>query len=104
MGIEHHLLGFPWIGDDEHLTAVGQAEMRHLDGLHHAIDLNVLVAPVELADFTGRECQGNKGFLGGRSDLTCIPLLYEALHAVVGAAITLSKNWSFPNGTYLSQM
>ena len=90
MGVEHHLLGFPGVGDDEHLPAVGQAEVGHLDGLHDAVDLDMLVAPVELADLARREHQGHEGVLDGGPGLACLPLLHKALHAVVGAAIALS--------------
>ncbi len=51
--IEHHLLGLPGIGHDEHLPAERQAEMRHLDGLHDPTELDMLVAPIELADLAG---------------------------------------------------
>ena len=53
--VEHHLLGLPRIGHDEHLAAERQAEMRDLDGLHDPAELDLLMAPVELADLAGRK-------------------------------------------------
>jgi hypothetical protein len=65
MRVKHHLLGFPRVGHDEHLAAERQPEMRKLDGLHDAIELNMLMAPIELADLAGRKHQWNKGLCDG---------------------------------------
>src|ERR1700688_1285275 len=57
MRVEYHLLGLSGVGHDEHLAAECQPEMRDLDRLHDASELDVLMAPVELADFTGSKRQ-----------------------------------------------
>ena len=89
MRVEHHLLGFPRIGGNEHLAAECQPEVRDLDGLHDAVDLDMLVAPIELTDLTGRECQRDKGMRQRRAGFDSLPTLNEPLHAVIGAAIAL---------------
>ena len=85
MRVEHHLLGFPGISHDEHLSAEGQVEMREFDGLHDAAELDLLVAPVELADLAGCEGQRDKGLGECRAGFVSFP----ALHAVIGAAVAL---------------
>jgi hypothetical protein len=87
--VEHHLLGFSGVGHDEHLAAECQPEMRDLDGLHNAVELDVLMAPVELTDLAGSKRQRNVGLRQGRAGFGCLPALHEPLHAVVGAAIPL---------------
>jgi hypothetical protein len=67
MRVEDHLLGLARIGHHKHLPAEGQPEMRDLDGLHGAADLDMLVAPVELAHLAGRESQRHKGVREGRA-------------------------------------
>ena len=89
MRVEHHLLGFPGIGHDEHLSAEGQAEMREFDGLDEAAEFDLLVAPIELADLAGDESQWNKGLGERGAGFVGFPALHEALHAVIGAAVAL---------------
>ena len=69
MRVEHHLLGFPGISHDEHLSAEGQAEMREFDGLNDAAELDLLVAPVELADLPGAKANGTKAWVSVGRDL-----------------------------------
>jgi len=59
--VEHHFLGLAGVGRHEHLAAVGQAEVRQLDGLRHTAQLDFLVAPVELASLAGRERKRHEG-------------------------------------------
>jgi hypothetical protein len=87
--VEHHLLGLSGVGHDEHLAAECQTEMRDLDGLHHASEFNMLVAPVELADFARGKRQRHIGLRQGRTGFCRLPALHEPLHAIVGAAIPL---------------
>ena len=87
--VEHHLLGLPRIGDDEHLAAERQAEMRHLDGLHDPAELDVLMAPVELADLARRERQRHEGLGESWAGSDSFPTPDEPLHAVVGTAVAL---------------
>ncbi len=89
MGVEHHLLGLPRIGGDEHLAAESQAEMRDLDGLHDAREFDLLVAPIELADLARRKAQRNKSLRQGWTGFCRLPTPHEPLHAVVGAAVAL---------------
>jgi hypothetical protein len=89
MRVEHHLLGFPRVGHDEHLTAERQPEMRNLDGLHDAIELDMLMAPIELADLAWRKYQRNKGLCDARTRLGRLPAPHKPLHAVVGTAVSL---------------
>ncbi|MDP3439410.1 MAG: hypothetical protein Q8R95_07400 [Azonexus sp.] len=89
MGIEHHLLGFAGVGGDKHLPAVGQSEVGDLDGECYTADLHVFLAPVKLAGIARGKGQGHKGFFDRRFRLCRLPLLHEALHAVVGTAISL---------------
>src|SRR5208282_3573963 len=89
MRVENHLLGFPRVGDDEHLAAERQPEMRNLDGLHDASQLDMLMAPIELAGFAGRKRQRNKGVREAGAGFGCLPALHKPLHAVVGTAIPL---------------
>ena len=63
--------------------------MRHLDGLHDAGELDVLMAPVELADLARRKRQRNVGLRQGWAGFGRLPALHEPLHAVVGTAIPL---------------
>jgi len=63
--------------------------MRDLDGQHDAAEFDLLVAPVELADLAGRESQGNEGLCEGRAGFVSLPALNKALHAVIGAEISL---------------
>ena len=84
MRVEHHLLGLPRIGGEEHLAAECQAEVRDLDGLHDAVDLDMLVAPVELTDLTGREGQWHKGLRRWCAGFGRLSTLNEPLYAVVG--------------------
>ena len=90
MGVEHHFLRFPRIGDDEHLAAESQAEMRDLDGLHDASEFDLLVAPIKLADLARRKTQRNKGLRQGWAGFGRLPTSHEPLHAVVGAAVSLN--------------
>jgi hypothetical protein len=89
MGVENHLLGFSGGGHDEHLTAACQPEMRNLDGLHDATELDMLVAPIELADLAGRKRQWNESLRQGRTGFDRLPAPHEPLHAVVGTAVAL---------------
>lgn len=89
MGIQHHFLGFPGIGDNEHLSAVSQAEVGHLGGLHDAVDLDLFMAPVELINLAWGEHQGHEGILEAGPGLPRLPMLHETLHAVVSTAIAL---------------
>ena len=89
VGIEHHLLCFAGIGGDKHLPAVGQPEVSNLDGQRNTSDLDVFLAPVKLAGITRCKDQRDKGFLNRRPRLCRLPLLHEALHAVVGASVAL---------------
>jgi hypothetical protein len=57
--------------------------------LHDASQLDMLVAPIELADLAGRKRQRNEGVRQGRPGFGRLPALHEPLHAVVGAAVTL---------------
>ena len=57
--------------------------MRDLDGQHEAAELDLLVAPIGLADLAGRESQWNEGLYEGRAGLVGLPALNKALHAVV---------------------
>ena len=63
--------------------------MRDLDGLHDAAELDMLMAPVELAHLAGCEGQRDKGVREGRAGRVGLPAPHEALHAVVGATVTL---------------
>jgi hypothetical protein len=60
-----------------------------LDGQRHASDFHVFLAPVKLAGVTGRKDERDEGFFDRRPHLCRLPLFYEALNAVVGAAIAL---------------
>lgn len=88
VGVKDHLLGFPGVGRQERLAAVGQAEVGELDGLHHAAQFHLLMTPVELAGLARGEAQGHIGVAGGGGGFA-LPVLHEALHAVVGAGIAL---------------
>jgi hypothetical protein len=55
LGFHHHFLRFPRERHHKHFTTIGQAKMRHFDGLNHAMDFNRFLAPIELADLTGLE-------------------------------------------------
>ena len=83
-------LGLPRVGRDEHLAAERQAEMRDLDGLHDPAELDVLMAPVELADLAGRERQRHEGLGESWAGFDGFPAPDEPLHAVVGTAVALS--------------
>jgi hypothetical protein len=50
-------LGLARVGNNKHLPAVGQTEMRHLDGLVDTINLDVFLAPIELAGVAGGQMQ-----------------------------------------------
>ncbi len=89
MRIEHHLLGLAGIGHDEHLATERQAEMRDFDGLHDPAELDMLMAPIELADLAGRERQRHIGLHEGRAGFDGFPTPDEPLHAIIGAAIAL---------------
>ena len=67
MGVEHHLLGLSRVGDDEHLAAECQPEMRDLDGLHDAREFDMLMAPIELAHLARRKRQRHIGLRQGRA-------------------------------------
>ncbi len=58
--LQYHLLRLSQIGDDENLPTVGQSEMRDLDGLQHATQFDLLVAPVELAGIASDKQQRHK--------------------------------------------
>lgn len=80
MGIEDHLLALPRIGHHEHLPAVGQVEVGQLEGLHHAAELDLFVAPIKLAGFSRRKRQGHKGLgHGGTAGALCFPAFYTTL-------------------------
>jgi hypothetical protein len=89
MRVEHHLLGFSGVGHNKHLAAECQTQMRDLDGLHHACELDMFVAPVELADLPRRKRQRHIGLRQGRTRFGDLPALHEPLHAVIGTAIPL---------------
>ncbi len=61
-GVESHLVSFARVGHHEHLPSEGQPEMRDLDGLHDAAELDHLVAPVELAHLAGRKGKRTKAW------------------------------------------
>lgn len=88
MGIEHHLPGFSGVGDQEHLAAVGQAEMGQLDGLRYTAQHHMLKAPVELTGIAGGKGERNERLLGARA-VAVFPVSDEALHAVIGAGVAL---------------
>jgi len=54
--IKYHLLAFPRVGHHEHLPAVSQAEVGHLDGLYHPTQFHLFVAP-DCMDAGGRATQ-----------------------------------------------
>ena len=87
--VEHQLPGSPGIGHDEHLAAECQPEMRDLDGLHDAVEFDMLMAPIELADLARRERQRDKSMRERWAGLGGFPALNETLNAVVGATISL---------------
>ncbi|CAG1012332.1 hypothetical protein BURK2_04494 [Burkholderiales bacterium] len=90
MRIEDHLLRFAGIGRHEHLPAVGQPEVRHLDRLHHAAQLDLFMAPIELAGLAGRERQRHKGFdHGGTARPPRLPALHKALNGAVRTTVAL---------------
>src|ERR1700692_3524833 len=72
--VENHLLGFPWIGHDEHLAAECQPEMRNLDGLHDAREFDMLMAPIELTDLAWRKRQRHIGLRQRRAGFGCLPM------------------------------
>ena len=64
--------------------------MRDLDGLHDPAELDVLMAPVELAVLAGRERQRHEGLGESWAGFDGFPTPDEPLHAVVGTAVALS--------------
>ena len=58
MRVQHHLQRLPVIRHAEEHPAVTQSEVRHLHLHDDAVQLNDLVAPVELVRFTRIEPQG----------------------------------------------
>ena len=75
------------VRDDEHLAAVGQPKMGHLDRLQHAGQLHLLVAPVELAGIASRELQRDECFRQLGTMVARLPALHKPLDAVVSTAI-----------------
>jgi hypothetical protein len=61
MRIEHHLLALARIGDEKKCAAVAQSQMRELDHLIDAAELDVLVAEVELVRLARRKGLRDKG-------------------------------------------
>lgn len=57
--------------------------MGNLDDECNTSDLHVFLAPVKLAGVTRRKDERDEGFFDRRPRLCRLPLLYEALHAVV---------------------
>jgi len=53
MSIQYHFLGFPRIGNDEHLAAIAQAKMGNLDELFYSANNRRFMTPVELTSLTG---------------------------------------------------
>ena len=90
MRVENHLLGLARVSHHKHLPAESQPEMRDFDGLHDAAELDVLMAPIELAHLAGRKDKRNKGLGDGGAGFGRLPPPHEALHAVIGAAIPLT--------------
>ena len=86
MGIQHHFLGFPGIGHQEHLPTVAKPEMGQLHGLDDASQFHLLVTPVELAGLARGERQRDEGLCSSSRGLG-LPLFHEALNAVIGPGI-----------------
>ena len=59
--IEHHLLALARISDEEKYAAVAQSQVRELDDLIDAAELDVLVAEVELVRLARRKILWDKG-------------------------------------------
>jgi hypothetical protein len=86
MGIEHHLLGLPWVGAQEQHPAVTEPDMRHLHRDGHPVDQHDLVAPVELVRLARREAQRHER-CRRRRGLPAPPLSRVAPHRVVAPFI-----------------
>ena len=63
--------------------------MGNLDSQCNTSNLHVFLAPVKLAGIAGRKHERNECFLDRRPRLCRLPLLHEALHAVVGTPVAL---------------
>src|SRR5271156_375890 len=88
MGVEHQLLGLAKIYSDERHTAVRQLHVRRLDRQRESLERDRLVAPVELVGFPWLEAHRHIS-MGGNSGPFLTPELYEAMHAVVRAVISV---------------
>ncbi len=61
MGVEYHLLGLPRVTEAEDHPAMAQSHVRGLDRHWHAVNFELLVAPVELVGLSRGESQRDKG-------------------------------------------
>ena len=61
--------------------------MRYLDGLQHAAQFDLLVAPVELAGIARYKQQRHKRLCQLGTMMAGLPALHEPLHAVISAAV-----------------
>lgn len=86
MGIQHHFLGFPGVGHQEHLPTVAEPEMGQLYGLDAPPQLHLFVTPVKLAGLARGKGQRDEG-LCSSSWRGALPLFHEALNAVIGPGI-----------------
>ena len=62
--------------------------MRHFDVLHYTAQLDLFVAPVKLAGIPRLKQQRHEGFSQLRALMARFPAFDEALHAVIGTAVT----------------
>ena len=86
VGIQHHFLGFPGVGHQEHLPTVAKPEMGQLYGLDDTPQLHLFVTPVKLAGLARGKGQRDEG-LCSSSWRGGLPLFHEALNAVIGPGI-----------------
>ena len=63
-----------------------EPHLRHLDGEREAVELDALVAPIELVGLARIEAQRHEG-LDRHPGPLLAPGLHEAMHAVVGALV-----------------
>src|ERR1700691_2571860 len=87
MGVEHQLLGVAQINPNERHAAVRQLHVRRLHRQRQSLERDRLVAPVELVGLPRRKAHRHIG-MRGNSDPLLAPETREAMHAVVGAAVS----------------
>jgi hypothetical protein len=89
VGVEDHLLGLAWVGDQEAHPAVAEPDMRHLhlgrDAAHH----DPFVAPVELERLARRKSQRDEG-LGNTAMSPTPPSLRVTPDRIVAALVALA--------------